>query len=221
MQNFCRTEFLFSNLLSKAINQQPVRYTRKPRWVKKAPSKIFKIPKRPQITEEERNELFNLFTTYRTCMKSIQKQLEEELEKSDIGNEVLQELARKEEEQWKKCLQINEKWNTQIALARDERLVKEKEILRNDILKHLMENEEEQIKKLKEIEEIVRLEKEKSKTYITVHNIDDAINNTLDNIVDHNYAIDLNGNIHRGNISKNISATEHSKKNTHVQSINS
>lgn len=50
---------------------QQVRYTRKPRWVPKAPSKMYRIPKRPQISTEERNELFQLFTNYRTYMKAI------------------------------------------------------------------------------------------------------------------------------------------------------
>jgi hypothetical protein len=57
--------------ISTQIFLQPVRYTRKPRWLPKAPSKMFRVPIRPQISVEERNELFHLFTNYRTCMKAI------------------------------------------------------------------------------------------------------------------------------------------------------
>jgi hypothetical protein len=74
MQNLCKTELLFGTLLckTKAINQQPIRYTRKPRWLPKAPTKMFRVPVRPRIAVEEKNELFQLFTNYRTTMKSIQ-----------------------------------------------------------------------------------------------------------------------------------------------------
>ncbi|XP_050424210.1 probable 28S ribosomal protein S26, mitochondrial [Adelges cooleyi] len=222
MQNLWKSELLFSHLLNKTktIHQQPVRYTRKPRWLPIAPSKIFRVPKRPQVSIEERNELFNLFTMYRTCMKSIKKQLEEELEKTDTGYKVLQEIAKKDEEQWAKCLSINENWNAEIAISRDQRLARNKEVLRNDIMTHLIENEEEKRKKLEEIENIVKLEKEKSKNFITIDNIDEAIEKALDNVVDHNYAIDLRGNIYRGMSKPNDQEVENNNKKLRVQTIN-
>lgn len=74
MQNFWKKESLFGELLrkTKAMNYQPVRFTRKPRWLPKAPSKMFRVPVRPQVSFEEWKELFNLFSHYRTSVKSIQ-----------------------------------------------------------------------------------------------------------------------------------------------------
>lgn len=200
MQNFCKTELLYGKLLckTKAINQQPVRYTRKPRWLPKAPTKMFRVPVRPQISTDESKELFRLFTNYRTTMKCIQKQLEYELETSYTGQEVLQEIANKEEMLWVKCMDINDNWNAQVAIDREQRLANEREARREEILAQLIEKEEEKKKKLEVVEERVRLEKEKSKTYITVENIDEAIEKALDHVVDHKYALDLDGNILKG-----------------------
>ncbi|XP_060852427.1 small ribosomal subunit protein mS26 [Rhopalosiphum padi] len=221
MQNLCKVELLYGKLLckTKAINQQPVRYTRKPRWLPKAPSKMFRVPIRPQISTDEKNELFQLFTNYRTTMKSIQKQLEYELETSFTGQEVLQEIANKEELLWAKCMDINDNWNAEVAIEREQRLANERETRREEILAQLIEREEEKKKKLEAVEEIIRLEKEKSKTYITIDNIDEAIEKALDNVVDHKYALDLAGNIIKGN-SPHEPATGTSTQKLRVQTIN-
>ncbi|VVC32507.1 Hypothetical protein CINCED_3A009121 [Cinara cedri] len=221
MQHFCKQELLFGKLLckTKPVNQQPVRFTRKPRWLPRAPSKMFRVPVRPKISTEERNELFQLFTTYRTSMKSIKKQLEYELETSYTGQEVLQEIANKEEALWKKCLEINDNWNAEVALARDERLAIEREAQRKLILAQLIEKEEEKKKQLEAIEEIVRLEKEKSKSYITVENIDQAIDKALDNIVNYKYAIDVAGNIYYNNELEK-QTTETGKQQQQVKVVN-
>ncbi|KAL5233426.1 hypothetical protein ACI65C_000836 [Semiaphis heraclei] len=222
MQNLCKVELLYGKLLckTKAINQQPVRYTRKPRWLPKAPSKMFRVPVRPQISTDERNELFRLFTNYRTTMKSIQKQLEYELETSYTGQEVLQEIANKEEMLWAKCMDINDNWNAEVALDREQRLANEREARREEILAQLIEKEEEKQKKLEAIEEIIRLEKEKSKTYITIENIDEAIEKALDHVVDHKYALDLAGNIFKGNDPIEPTTGTTSSHQLRVQSIN-
>lgn len=105
----------------------------------------------------------------------IRKQLEYELETSYTGQEVLQEIANKEEALWAKCIQINENWNAEVAIARDERLAKEREAQRKIILAQLIEKEEEKKQKLEAIEEIVRLEKVciclTYKLYVIVFNI--------------------------------------------------
>lgn len=87
------------------------------------------------------------------------KQLQDELEKSTTGIEVLQEIASKEEALWIKCNEINDEWNAEVASARDERLAREREVQREIILAQLMEEEKVKKQKLEEIENIVRLEK--------------------------------------------------------------
>lgn len=89
----------------------------------------------------------------------FRKQLEYELETSYTGQEVLQEIANKEEILWAKCMDINDNWNAEVTLDREERLANERESRREEILAQLIEKEEEKKKKLEVVEEIIRLEK--------------------------------------------------------------
>lgn len=90
---------------------------------------------------------------------NFSKQLEQELEKSFTGEEVLKEIAEKEEKEWQICLAINNDWNAEVASARDERIAREKEEERQIVMEQLIIHEEEKQKKLEIIEERVRQEK--------------------------------------------------------------
>lgn len=72
---------------------------------------------------------------------------------------MLQEIANKEEVLWAKCMDINDNWNAEVALEREQRLANEREARREDILAQLIEKEENKKKKLAAVEEIIRLEK--------------------------------------------------------------
>lgn len=80
---------------------------------------------------------------------------------------MLQEIANKEEMLWAKCMDINDNWNAEVALDREQRLTNEREARREEILAQLIEKEEEKKKKLEAIEEIIRLEKV-SLTYYSI-----------------------------------------------------
>lgn len=56
-------------------------------------------------------------------------------------------------------MDINDNWNAEVALDREQRLANEREARREEILAQLIEKEEEKKKKLETIEEIIRLEK--------------------------------------------------------------
>lgn len=70
MWNFCKLS-ISPNVIENNLFQQIVRWRRKPRWLPVAKSKLYKVPKRPEISESERNELFRLHTNYKTQVKSI------------------------------------------------------------------------------------------------------------------------------------------------------
>lgn len=72
---------------------------------------------------------------------------------------MLQEIANKEEMLWAQCMDVNDNWNAEVALDREQRLANEREARREEILAQLIEKEEEKKKKLEVIEEIIRLEK--------------------------------------------------------------
>jgi len=63
---------------------------------------------------------------------------------------------------------INDNWNTEVALDREQRLSNEREARREEILAQLIEKEEEKKKKLEAIEEIIRLEKVSSLLYNSI-----------------------------------------------------
>lgn len=50
---------------------QFVRWRRKPRWLPVAKSKLFRIPERPRIPEDEANELRRLNNNYNTLVRSV------------------------------------------------------------------------------------------------------------------------------------------------------
>lgn len=60
-----------SNFIYNPLNCQSVRWRRKARWLPVAKSKMFRIPKRPVIPEEEQHELRRLHQIYKTNMKSL------------------------------------------------------------------------------------------------------------------------------------------------------
>lgn len=89
---------------------------RKPRWVPVAKSKIYRIPKRPEVTEEERLELLRINNNYKTQMRAIRRFYHEEMikEKSTTESADSEMSQRLEAEEWEKCVKLNEKWNAQV-----------------------------------------------------------------------------------------------------------
>ncbi|XP_069669081.1 small ribosomal subunit protein mS26 [Periplaneta americana] len=181
---------------------QCVRWKRKPRWLPTAKSRLFRIPERPKIDEREEIELKRLHDRYKTEVRSVRRYFTEEFAKSSATSIAAQQETKDEEEEHQRCMKVNEEWNRQVALIREKRLLQEQEAKRELILAQMTAFEEDQKKRMEEVEQIVREEKERAKFYITSENIDKAIEDALANPVDHNFAIDLQGNIYRGRKTK-------------------
>lgn len=179
-------------------NLTTVRWARKPMWMGTAKSKLFRVPKRPQIPVEEMEELKRLYNNYRTTMKSIKRFLENKYSLNAIETADPEQQKRLFEEDYVRCNEINAKWNEQQRLIREkqaeERLAKALQQAEQTIV----EFEQQQRVQMQQIEEIVRQEKENSKNFITPENLDEAIDKALANAVDYNYAIDLAGNVYKG-----------------------
>ncbi|XP_059485217.1 small ribosomal subunit protein mS26 [Neocloeon triangulifer] len=204
--SFCRqalvAEKLVRNLLVQrfAPSAAPnviVRW-RKPRSLGTAPSKMFRIPKKPEIPEDELAEIRRLYAQYRTYMKSIRVWLAEDLKQQETAAAAAVAGSSGEEAEFARCLQINDEWNKQVAAQREKRLAAEKEKLTEKILTDLEKDELERSQRKAEILQMVALEKELSAKYITAANIDKAIELALSEEVDHNFAIDREGNFYRG-----------------------
>lgn len=175
-------------------NLQIVRWRRKPRWLPTAKSKIFRIPPRPSIPEEEKLELKRLYNHYRTQVNSIRNYLDKEYNLRYMQKLDVEQQQKEFEEDFIKCKEINDKWNEEQRIKREQAL--------EERIKSEVEEAKQRLKVRKEIwkkqemeaEELVRSLKESMKTCITPENLDEAIEHAIQNPVDHNYAIDLDGN---------------------------
>ncbi|XP_047034588.1 probable 28S ribosomal protein S26, mitochondrial [Helicoverpa zea] len=173
---------------------------RKPRWLPVAKSKIYRIPKRPVIPEEERLELMRLHNNYKTQMRSIRRFYHEEMIKERSSREsASSEMSKRiEAEEWVKCVELNDNWNKQVAAEREERRKHEVAALEEYALKRMEALDKLKEAKIAKAAEEIRKQKELSKTFITPETIDAAIDHAIANPVDYNFAIDLKGNKYEG-----------------------
>ncbi|XP_016983172.1 probable 28S ribosomal protein S26, mitochondrial [Drosophila rhopaloa] len=177
-----------------------VRWRRKPRWLPVAKSKMFRVPERTKQTEEERTELMRLHNQYKTQLRSVRQFLREEVvrheETSTADHIVL--TPEQEEAEFQKCMDANAAWNATIAKERDQRLAKEREEKVAYVQERLDARQVREEERREQANQRVLLEIELSKSYITKENLDAAIETALANPVDHNFAIDLAGNLYQG-----------------------
>lgn len=176
---------------------QCIRWKRKPIWLPTAKSKIFRVPKRPQIPQEEQLELQRLNNNYRTYMKSLKQYFENEYKKTQIqfNEEVINKAAEKD---FIECSLINDEWNKRIAREREIRLDTQREAKKKLILEKLINKEKRDIVIKEQITAHIKKLKDEAPTFITMANIDKAIEEALVNIVNHDFAIDMEGNLYTG-----------------------
>ncbi|CAO1411510.1 unnamed protein product [Diamesa serratosioi] len=197
------------NVSNSSVCVQCVRWRRKPRWIPVAKSRVFKVPEKTKVPEDERVELLRLHNNYKTQMRSLRAFFREEVEqkKAVTSDDHIVVSAEQEEAEFQRMKSINDEWNMEITKIRDARLAKEYEERREFIAERVelkIARDQEQYEK---IEQRVRNEKENSKSFITRDNIDQAIEFALANPVDYNFSIDLQGNIYnatseKGNVVK-------------------
>jgi len=188
---FCET------FVPNSIFTQCVRWKRKPIWLPTAKSKMFRVPKKPVIPIEERVELLRLHNNYKTYMASFRTYLKQIAKENEVQfDKTIIEQA--EEEDFKRCSAINDEWNAEVAKIREIRLAEMREDRRNMIMQQLLKKEEQQKKRKEELNEYVKKAKKESVTFITAENVDAAIEECLTNVVNHNRALDLEGNWYEG-----------------------
>ncbi|TDG47637.1 hypothetical protein AWZ03_005935 [Drosophila navojoa] len=177
-----------------------VRRRRKPRWLPVAKSKLFRVPERKKQSEEERTELMRLHNHYKTQLRSVRQFLREEVvrqqETSTADHIVL--TPEQEEAEFQRCVEVNAAWNAKIAKEREVRLAKEREEKVAYVQERLEAGKLREEERRERADERVRYEIEQSKSFITRENLDEAIETALANPVDHNFAIDLAGNMIKG-----------------------
>lgn len=99
-----------------------------------------------------------------------------------------------EQDEFQRCMDLNDKWNSEISKLREARVLAENEQRKLEILEKL-DRAEIRTRALKEsIDMKVNLEMENSKTFITEENLQQYIEQALANPIDFNYSIDQQGN---------------------------
>lgn len=181
--------------IKPTTNLQIVRW-RKPRWIPKAKSKLYRIPERPVIPEEERIELLRLNNNYRNQMKSIRRYIVQKQDASLAITTDPKDIQRIFEEDFARCSRINDEWNSSIEVDRRQYFKNALEQDINSAKESLMKREELKRIQLEQAEKLVAEQKEAAKSFITADTIDEAIERALANPVDYNFAIDLDGNKH-------------------------
>ncbi|CAH0395421.1 unnamed protein product [Bemisia tabaci] len=180
------------------------RRDRKPMWLGPSKSKRYWVPPRPNQPLEEKVELRRLFTRYKTEVSALHDLIKENMkEVQEKQKQALQFQSKEEEEaEWVECMAINDDWNAESAALREQRIARELEAVEERALQLKLARDEEKRKLAAELNAKVRAEKERSKTYITPENIDEAIEQALNTVVDFNYSIDLRGNKYIGKRTK-------------------
>lgn len=182
---------------SYLVNINSVRWRRQPRkpmWKGTAKSKIFRVAPRPQVPEEEYLEMKRLYNKYRTERKTIRtfltlKYNEEFQQKEDA------DIKRKEfEDDLMNCMKINDEWNAKQKVIREARVAKELEEAIEDAKQRKIKTEMKREEAKRKNKALVESEIECSKNFILPEMLDAEIERVLANPVDHNFAIDSDGN---------------------------
>lgn len=107
-------------------------------------------------------------------------------------------IEKTKEEDFLSCSAINDEWNKYISMQREARLTKERLEKKERILYNVERKKRIEEMIMKKAAENIKKAQEMIPNLITNSNIDEAIEEALRNVVDHNFAIDLNGNRYVG-----------------------
>lgn len=184
---------LINGVSNTFFNYQSVRYLRcrKPIWMPRAKSKMFKVPPRPVIPIEEELELRRLHNNYRTHVRSIRTFLEinwKEKTEETIDHDALQ---RKFEEDLQRTLLLNKEWTEKLKPQREKFNANQLNTYLDIALKKIDRVRFQRDIKNKKVEELVRKVKADSKYFITQDNINEVLDGIIENKTDHNYALNL------------------------------
>uniref|UniRef100_A0A1E1X3W9 Small ribosomal subunit protein mS26 n=1 Tax=Amblyomma aureolatum TaxID=187763 RepID=A0A1E1X3W9_9ACAR len=165
----------------------------KPRWMPIAPTKLFKINPGPPVDPEEIAVLRRMRAAYRTEMKAIRNYWMEENRKDLELADKYSAVSQEEEREHERLLEENDKENQRVAILRMERNKLEQEKRVEELLQREADAKL-KLEQLKQhVDEIVRIEKERSATYITLEKLDEAIELAIENPISYSFAIDAQG----------------------------
>ncbi|KAK6635138.1 hypothetical protein RUM44_000387 [Polyplax serrata] len=175
--------------------------SRRPFWLGMAKSKMFVVKEKKKYPDDEEKELQRLKETHSIIVDSMMHFLRNEnsvdAQNNDHTNLAVIEQKLLEQKIEESFIQ-NDVFNSVSASMRDKRLQEELQKQEEDISLFLVNKAEQTAEFIKKVDDMVKREKVKSLSYITEENLEEAVDNCLNNVVNYNYAIDINGNKYPG-----------------------
>lgn len=175
----------------------------KPRWIPRAPSKMFVLPNKLMTPDEELNQILKLKYRHQDKYAAITQYLYEDyLKNSDVG-EAAKIEAQREQAEHERLLEENDRINRQVAERRAIRLADEAKQAEIRIKEEVKEYEVIEERERQLADSLISEEIEDTKNVITTEDqLEKAVLEAIDNPIDYEYSIDLQGHIYFGRYNK-------------------
>ncbi|XP_060563135.1 small ribosomal subunit protein mS26-like [Ruditapes philippinarum] len=192
------TAFCACNILRRTnnvvnYNQTFVRF-RKPRWVPKAPSKIFKVREPTPLDPVENEKMTEWLNRYNTARKSILMYLQTHSELIKARKKEIIEKTTFSNEQLFYMMEVrNRVWNAKTAVIRENDVRRRNaELAIRD--KAFADRDERELSAIQEMakQKVVQA-KDWKDNYVTEKNMDDALEELLNSRVHYDFALNPDG----------------------------
>lgn len=176
--------------------REPVR---KPIWMPQAPSKLFKIPPKPERSREEQELLDQLEFNYNAAFTSIVNQCRKQFFLPTLASSTESERAKlqlEQAEEFKVLIRENEAENRRMAADREARRAKELSEWHSYLKQRQIEEAVEKEAIVEKAKQAVEVEIVRSKTFITKDKLLEAIEEALLHPVHYEFAVDWGGRVY-------------------------
>ncbi|KAF4105604.1 28S ribosomal protein S26, mitochondrial [Onychostoma macrolepis] len=171
---------------------------RKSRTDPKAKSKLGRIKTPSPVDPVEMVVLKERYTEYNLILRALRREFKEQMLRKKYEEEVgsvAEERAKREAEEHRSLMALNDAENLRICKIREQRMQKEAEAAELKKRETAIVRQQELENYIKEKERQILLLQEEAKDFITPDNLDQRIEEALDNPKNYNFAIDKEGRV--------------------------
>ncbi|XP_059421514.1 28S ribosomal protein S26, mitochondrial [Carassius carassius] len=171
---------------------------RKSRTDPKAKSKLGRVKTPPPVDPGEMVVLKERYTEYSLILRALRLEFKEQMLRKKYEEEVgsvAEERAKREAEEHRSLMALNDAENLRMYQIREQRMQKEAEAAELKKREAAILHQQELENYIKEKERQILLLQEEAKDFITPDNLDQRIEEALDNPKNYNFAIDKEGRV--------------------------
>ncbi|XP_052427889.1 28S ribosomal protein S26, mitochondrial [Carassius gibelio] len=171
---------------------------RKSRTDPKAKSKLGLVKTPPPVDPGEMVVLKERYTEYSLILRALRLEFKEQMLRKKYEEEVgsvAEERAKREAEEHRSLMALNDAENLRMFQIREQRMQKEAEAAELKKREAAILHQQELENYIKEKERQILLLQEEAKDFITPDNLDQRIEEALDNPKNYNFAIDKEGRV--------------------------